>query len=111
MVDQVKPIRSYQEFTQVIYSGKVILIDFWAGWCAPCQFTSPIFERLAAAAPEGIEFYRIDTDFHELIAEQVGIRAMPTFHMFKDGEIVRTIMGANPGGLERLTREAVNFVS
>ncbi|KIJ54004.1 hypothetical protein M422DRAFT_42284 [Sphaerobolus stellatus SS14] len=111
MVAQVKAIRSYNEFTEVIYSGKVVLIDFWAGWCAPCRTTSPIFDKLAANAPAGIEFYRIDTDVHELLTEQVGIRAVPTFHMFKDGEIIRTTMGVNPAGLERLTREAARFVS
>lgn len=62
---------------------------------------SPIFEKFAAAADaDKIEFYKVDVDEQDKIAAEVGIKAMPTFVFFKNGQKVKETVGANPGALD-----------
>ncbi|KAF8629059.1 hypothetical protein AX15_003558 [Amanita polypyramis BW_CC] len=75
----VEPINSLADFQKIIKSGKPILIDFWAEWCGPCRFISPIFEKLSVSANDGVEFYKVDVDAQEEISQQVGIRAVNIF--------------------------------
>ncbi|GLB43640.1 putative thioredoxin family protein [Lyophyllum shimeji] len=102
----VTPINSFEEFKRIINSGKVVAIDFWATWCGPCRAISPVFEALADQV-EAVEFYKVDVDAQPDIAQEVGIRAMPTFMIFKDGQKVKDLVGANPPALENLIRTSV----
>ncbi|KAI9432069.1 thioredoxin [Lactarius indigo] len=103
----VKEITSYAEFQQIIKSGKAVIIDFWATWCGPCRIISPVFKQLAEH-PEnaGVGFYKVDVDQHPDIAQEVGVRSMPTFILFKDGEKVKELVGADPTKLKALASEA-----
>ncbi|KAF4611857.1 hypothetical protein D9613_004345 [Agrocybe pediades] len=107
----VKAIESFDEFKTLINSGKPILIDFWATWCGPCKAISPIFEKLSNNAPEGVEFYKVDVDDQEAIAQEVGIRAMPTFILFQNGEKKADLVGARPDGLTTLIDTAKGLLA
>ncbi|KAF9023573.1 thioredoxin [Hymenopellis radicata] len=99
----VTPITSHSQFKAILESNKVVVIDFWATWCGPCRVISPIFAQLADQTEfADIEFYKVDVDEQEEIAEEVQVRAMPTFIVFKDGKKVKDLVGANPGGLKVL---------
>ncbi|ESK89058.1 thioredoxin [Moniliophthora roreri MCA 2997] len=108
----VKPIESYDEFNKIINSGKVVVIDFWATWCGPCKVISPIFEQLSNL-PESadVEFYKVDVDTQTDIAAEVGIRAMPTFVAFRNGEKIQgqELIGANPTALQTLVNASVEL--
>jgi thioredoxin 1 len=91
-------------FDEIINSGNVIIIDFWAAWCGPCRFISPVFEKLSEAI-SGPEFYKVDVDNEPEIAEEVGIRAMPTFVAFQNGQKVSEVGGADPSKLEQLVHQ------
>jgi len=103
----VQPITSLTEFKNIINSGKYVVIDFWAVWCGPCRTISPIFENLSKEEQyQGIEFYKVDVDEQAEISQEVGIRAMPTFLLYKDGNKVSDLVGANPSGLNTLLATA-----
>ncbi|KAK3823551.1 MAG: thioredoxin [Benniella sp.] len=97
----VKDITSLEEFQQLINSGKKIAIDFWAEWCGPCRFVSPVFEKLEAQYPD-IEFIKVDVDNAAEISQEIGIKAMPTFIAFHNGFKVDEVIGANSQALQAL---------
>ncbi|KAN0135577.1 thioredoxin-like protein [Lactarius tabidus] len=97
----VTEIESYDHFREVINCGDAVAIDFWAEWCGPCRFISPIFEEHAKKIP-GVKFYKVDVDKHEQISQEAGVRAMPTFAIYKCGQKVDELVGAVPQKLEQL---------
>uniref|UniRef100_A0A8C5P713 Thioredoxin domain-containing protein n=1 Tax=Leptobrachium leishanense TaxID=445787 RepID=A0A8C5P713_9ANUR len=91
----VKFIESKEEFTAITAKcGKLIVIDFTASWCGPCKTIAPVFEQCSKDFPNA-EFYKVDVDDLSDVAEQCGIRAMPTFIFYKNGQRIDDLRGAN----------------
>ncbi|KAG8906227.1 hypothetical protein FRC01_008089, partial [Tulasnella sp. 417] len=97
----VTAITSLNEFNDKIKSGKPVIIDFWATWCGPCRVISPVLDQLSDKSEyTGIEFYKVDVDDQEQISQEVGIKAMPTFILYQNGDKVTELVGAHPGKLQ-----------
>lgn len=80
-------------FDDVVSSDTPVLVDFWATWCGPCQFMLPIFARLARKF-KTIKFARVNVDDAQSVAARYGVYAIPTFLMFKNGQVVDKAVGA-----------------
>ena len=83
-----------QNFEKETNNG-VALIDFWATWCGPCKMQSPVIEQLAEERQD-VEFYKMDVDQTQDTAKNLGIMAIPTLIIKKDGNIVDRITGYTP---------------
>ena len=82
-----------QNFNQEIINNDLLLVDFWAEWCGPCKSMHPIFTRMAKKY-KSVRFARVNVDNAQDIARKYGVQSIPTFIMFKNGEIANTMVGA-----------------
>ena len=90
-----KPITlTDNNFHSEVAKHKLIVVDFWAPWCAPCRMVGPIVEELAAEYAGKVTFGKVNVDENVVVPGKFGIRGIPTLMVFKDGEAVDTLVGA-----------------
>lgn len=84
--------------TDVIEASKKtpIVVDFWAEWCAPCRMLGPVLEKLDNEANGRWKLIKINTEEHQQVAMEYGIRSIPAVKMFSDGQVVAEFVGALP---------------
>ncbi|MFC9915803.1 thioredoxin [Streptomyces sp. NPDC059862] len=93
----------------VLSSDKPVLVDFWAAWCGPCRQLAPALQAIAAEHGDKIEIVKLDIDENPDTAVKYGVMSVPTMHVHKGGEVVQTIVGAEPKAA--LERELADHIS
>lgn len=88
-----------ETFQQIINGDKPVLVDFYATWCGPCKTMSPVVEAIGKEVQGSARVLKIDVDRNQAIAAQYGIQAVPTFLIFKKGQIV----WKKAGGADKMT--------
>lgn len=91
-----------QEFTDsnfqstVLASDKPVLVDFWAEWCGPCRMIGPLVEEISHEYEGKALVGKLNVDENPEVAQNYGIRSIPTLLVFKGGQLVDKIVGAVP---------------
>lgn len=80
--------------SDVLKSDAPVMVDFWAPWCAPCRIVSPIIEELGKEYLGKVKVGKLNVDDNPQTAAKYGIMSIPSILMFKKGEPVKTIIGA-----------------
>lgn len=73
-----------------------LVVDFWATWCGPCRMVAPVIEELAKEYEGKVVVGKCDVEEQEDLAQEFGIRNIPTILFFKNGEVVDKLIGAQP---------------
>lgn len=71
---------------ELLRSGKPVVVDFWASWCAPCHVMAPILKRLAKEFDNQVVFAKVDVQNNRDLASQFNIKSIPTLVLFKNGK-------------------------
>ncbi len=74
----------------------LVLVDFWAAWCQPCQMLMPLLAKLAEEMSGAFVLIKVNSDENQELAAQYGVRSLPTVKFFRNGEIVDEFMGVQP---------------
>ena len=92
-----------KSFDEVLVATEgLVMVDFWAEWCGPCQAIAPVLEELAEASEGRVTLMKVNVDENHGLAARYGIQSIPTIVLFKDGEPAAAVIGAQPkGAIER----------
>ena len=98
-------LKTKADFDEAMKEEKLVVIDFTASWCPPCQMIAPMYEEHAKKVEEYAVLYKVDVDENGETAQACGIEAMPTFQFYKGGSKVHQIRGADFEGVKAKIEE------
>lgn len=82
--------------TEVLGSEMVVLVDFWAPWCGPCQMVGPIISAIAKEYDGKIKVGKLNVDENPVTAGEYSVMSIPTLKIFKNGKIIEEMVGVQP---------------
>ena len=92
MADITFTDQSFEE--DVLKSKMPVVVDFWAVWCTPCRIVSPTIEELAKDYEGKVKVGKLNVDENQNTAGKFGIMSIPTVMIFKNGQVIKTMIGA-----------------
>ncbi|MCJ1481540.1 hypothetical protein MMC06_001699 [Schaereria dolodes] len=94
------------DYKSALAKEGVMVVDAMATWCGPCKVIAPKVVGFSKTYSD-VRFYKVDVDEVPEVAQELSVRAMPTFTIFKDGVLEETVVGASVGGLEAAIKKVV----
>jgi thioredoxin 1 len=92
----------------VLKNDKPVLVDYWAEWCGPCKMVAPVLEAIAEEYGDKLDIVKLNVDDNPVVTQKYGILNIPTLGVFKDGEVVKELVGAR--SKSALLRELADFI-
>ncbi|URD53722.1 thioredoxin [Chroococcidiopsis sp. CCNUC1] len=89
-------IQSQTEFDALLETEPVLIVDCTATWCGPCKLIAPLIDQLAQEYGDRARVLKLDLDTNQPIAKRFSIRSIPAVMLFKQGELVETLVGVKP---------------
>jgi thioredoxin 1 len=88
--------------------GRLVLVDFWAEWCAPCRMMAPILNEVASELPDGSFVGKVNIETYQSMAQRFNVRNIPTLILFKDGKEINRFVGVKTKDylLKQMTKES-----
>ena len=80
--------------TEVLQASGPVVVDFWAEWCGPCKVMSPVVDDIAQELGEKVKMVKVNIDENPNAPTKYGVRGIPTFMVFKGGQLVSTKVGS-----------------
>lgn len=81
---------------EVLKSDTPVLVDYWAEWCGPCRMIAPILDEISTDYAGRLKVAKLNIDENAATPPKYGIRGIPTLQLWKNGELVRSLVGAKP---------------
>lgn len=98
-------INEQQFADEVLMAPGLVIVDYWADWCAPCRQMAPILEELERAYPE-LKVVKVDTNANPGLAAQQGVLSLPTLQFFRSGRVAKSLAGGkSKGALKKAIEE------
>ena len=95
MGESIKHVTDESFEADVVKSDRLVLLDFWAPWCGPCRMMEPVLEEMATEYP-AISVAKLNVDENPATATRFDVLSIPTLLAFKDGSVVKKLVGAMP---------------
>ena len=95
-------------FESAIAGDKAVIVDFWAEWCGPCKMVEPILEEIAGEHSDKLVLAKLNIDDNPQSAANYGVMSIPTMIVFKNGQKLKTIVGARPK--HQMLKELAEFI-
>jgi len=92
----------------VLKNDKPVLVDYWAEWCGPCKMVAPVLDAIAEEHGDKLDIVKLNVDENPAVTQKYGILNIPTLGVFKNGEVVKELVGAR--SKSALLRELADFI-